>query len=949
MSAAEAFFESRERNVFVATTPAAQVLEALEQGLDHALPIVLLTGEAGVGKTATLREAVARWSSRVQAAWLDASKSSTSTIFADAIRAFGGHVRGKDKRPEQVGRLTHVLGTIKQKGLTPLLVVDSAQVLDNEALTELGRIESAASAAGFEVKMVLAGRPDLVDRLASDQHEPLEVHVGVRAVLDRMSLADTREYLTHVLGGQTTEGDEIFPRKSAREIHDGADGIPGRVNALADEAIRCAHAAGSAQVGPEHVRAVLAAASPSDPTEAAGALPAAEAAAPGEAVRTPAAADDAAAPAEPPAPAAASRPAIPEKPERIAAHKPPATPARAAVRVPPPPARRRPLAAPQATDLDSSHPRVRDWVSRFTAGQPPIRFGGRGAQPAREAPELLPADPAELPPGPPSHAGAPGAGTPEAAKPARQGAIGEPAAAPPAKSEPPRNRRLERARDAEAARRLAPPVAPAPRPAAPAASNTAAPEVAPRSGTREAAVQAKSAAAPPRAGSQPAPADLTHIARQDPAPLEVPEAPAAAPVPLEVTPEQLTPPPLVLDESPAPAMPEPRSTAAGASARESSAPGVTPAPVEPPRLPVGPAAGATARTESQPAPAGHAAAKGPSTAQPGLARPAAESLPVTPAGATPDSAQPRISRKQQRSAARRAERLARRAAQAQAANVVKPPAPLAKPAPSPSFSPAQASTTASTASSAAAAGSRTPDPVVLTHAAVKPVSTPPTAAARPAAPRAAGAQPAATTTVSHLRHANPGDLPEAGATPPRLDRVLAVLIPAVLILGMAIAAFILGRRGAFDRQADAGTDLVDPVTAVAPAPSSAMLADSALLRELRPDSAAEADLRPFEPPIGEPAPEPDPEPEPGPPRYCLAVGTYLFEDRAREKARTLAGRTGQKAWVEPVRAGGQKSYRILFGAYATEGAAERDADRLLSRGFVTEAMVENLPAPRRRR
>jgi cell division septation protein DedD len=237
---------------------------------------------------------------------------------------------------------------------------------------------------------------------------------------------------------------------------------------------------------------------------------------------------------------------------------------------------------------------------------------------------------------------------------------------------------------------------------------------------------------------------------------------------------------------------------------------------------------------------------------------------------------------------------------------------------------------------------------VLTLDAVKPVSAAPAATAKAGAIRAGSAPAQPTTTVSHLRPAKPSDLPSGDVSPPRLDRVLAVLIPAVLILGMAIAAFILGRRGAFDRQADAGSDRVDPVTASMPAgPAHSVVSDSAALAEPKPDSIA--DSQPFEPPIPEPVVEPDPIPEPGPARFCLAVGTYLFEERAREKARTLSGRTGQKAWVEPTRTGGGRSYRILFGAYSSEGAAERDADRLLSRGFVTEAMVENLPAKRRGR
>ena len=81
-------------------------------------------------------------------------------------------------------------------------------------------------------------------------------------------------------------------------------------------------------------------------------------------------------------------------------------------------------------------------------------------------------------------------------------------------------------------------------------------------------------------------------------------------------------------------------------------------------------------------------------------------------------------------------------------------------------------------------------------------------------------------------------------------------------------------------------------------------------------------------------------------RFCLAVGSYLFEDRARERSRALAASTGQRTWVESARVGDSRTWRILLGEFATEADAERAADRLLSKGLVGEALVENLPERR---
>ena len=75
----------------------------------------------------------------------------------------------------------------------------------------------------------------------------------------------------------------------------------------------------------------------------------------------------------------------------------------------------------------------------------------------------------------------------------------------------------------------------------------------------------------------------------------------------------------------------------------------------------------------------------------------------------------------------------------------------------------------------------------------------------------------------------------------------------------------------------------------------------------------------------------------------MAVGTYLFSDRARIVSRQLTRRTRLTATVVTVDSDGARSYKILLGSFVTQAGAEKVADRLLGRGIVSEAMVEALP------
>jgi hypothetical protein len=163
---------------------------------------------------------------------------------------------------------------------------------------------------------------------------------------------------------------------------------------------------------------------------------------------------------------------------------------------------------------------------------------------------------------------------------------------------------------------------------------------------------------------------------------------------------------------------------------------------------------------------------------------------------------------------------------------------------------------------------------------------------------------------------------------PTVYRVLAALIPIVLIVGMAATAIVLSRRSAFDREPESADQTASTVSA---APTETVQAV------------------PTAPPAPAPPPlvvTPDTEVTPAPvekARYCLSVGTYLFSDRARARTEQLSRRTHLKSWIITTTADGSYTYRVMLGGWTTQADAERMADKFLESGLVSEALVEPLP------
>jgi hypothetical protein len=331
-----------------------------------------------------------------------------------------------------------------------------------------------------------------------------------------------------------------------------------------------------------------------------------------------------------------------------------------------------------------------------------------------------------------------------------------------------------------------------------------------------------------------------------------------------------------------------------------------------------------------------------------------EALASAPPAATPDpkpTARPAAafagpqtpSRKKQRAAARRAERAARRAANAAT----------------------RASEMANRGKPEAVQGSHV-EATPVAPAAMAPAAVAPAAKPTPSAPTAKPVPSAPAIAVAAM----PARAPEApkpdrvhsalerfsdGPRSPRHTRHLAAIITGLIMLGMAVTAILLGRRGGFEPVTETTPAITavepqaqapDPTVSVTPPPVAVNPNESPAAVPAPPDSVPNEVRAPIEP--GQPvsagtAAEKPNETKADSREYCLAVGSYLFEDRARELARTLKRRTGQTVRVVSAGRGAEKSYRILYGEYASEEAATRAADKLLARGIVTEALIEKLP------
>jgi general secretion pathway protein A len=261
----EAFYGLRERPFDLTANPRflfltaghREALSNLHYGLSSRTGITLLVGEAGAGKTTIIRAAIAHLrspSSRI--AYVSNPTLTRPEFFELLAGAFGLSPEAAASKPRFLDELLRRAMERDQEGGLTALVVDEAQSLPHELLEEIRLLSNLETSTTKLVPIVLAGQPELAERLNDTSLRQLKQRIGLRCTLPPLGLRETAAYIgkrIRIAGG---EGALVFTREAVETIYDRSGGIPRIISVLCDNALVTGFALGRKPVGADVVAEV---------------------------------------------------------------------------------------------------------------------------------------------------------------------------------------------------------------------------------------------------------------------------------------------------------------------------------------------------------------------------------------------------------------------------------------------------------------------------------------------------------------------------------------------------------------------------------------------------------------------------------------------------------------------------------------------------------------------
>jgi hypothetical protein len=123
-----------------------------------------------------------------------------------------------------------------------LLIIDEAQNLSRKVLEEVRLLSGLESQKEKLLRIILAGQPELSQKLDSPRLAQLMQRVRLRFHLGALTKRETYEYITHRLDVAGAKGRTIFEPAACDVVFRYAGGVPRLVNVLCDTALLCAFA-----------------------------------------------------------------------------------------------------------------------------------------------------------------------------------------------------------------------------------------------------------------------------------------------------------------------------------------------------------------------------------------------------------------------------------------------------------------------------------------------------------------------------------------------------------------------------------------------------------------------------------------------------------------------------------------------------------------------------------
>ncbi len=254
------FYGMRERPFNVTADPKflylnaryREALASLHYGVTQRKGFITLIGEAGTGKTTLLKKLLNDLDPNTRTVFVFNTNVTFDEILEYIFGEFDLPVHN-GKRLYMLQRLNAFLLDELREGRNVALLVDEAQDLDFSVMEDLRLLSNLETSKEKILQIVLAGQPELGQKLTNPSLRQLRQRVAVNCRLMPLTREELSEYIQSRLSSAGCNDPQLFSRDALERVYEISGGIPRIVNVVCDNALVIGYAMGKKRLTGEVV------------------------------------------------------------------------------------------------------------------------------------------------------------------------------------------------------------------------------------------------------------------------------------------------------------------------------------------------------------------------------------------------------------------------------------------------------------------------------------------------------------------------------------------------------------------------------------------------------------------------------------------------------------------------------------------------------------------------
>jgi len=233
-----------------------EALASLQYGIECGRGFLGLIAKPGMGKTTLLFRLLEKLRSSARTAFLFQTQCDSRAFLRNILADLGVGVANQDVA-EMQSQLNAILIRESRTGRPFVLVVDEAQNLDDSVLETIRMLSNFETPKAKLMQIVLAGQPQLADKLARPDMVQLRQRLSIISRLTQLSITETGDYISHRLRVAGYDGKPMFTPQALASIRYKSHGIPRDINNICFHALTIGFAKGQKTIDDSILAEVL--------------------------------------------------------------------------------------------------------------------------------------------------------------------------------------------------------------------------------------------------------------------------------------------------------------------------------------------------------------------------------------------------------------------------------------------------------------------------------------------------------------------------------------------------------------------------------------------------------------------------------------------------------------------------------------------------------------------